>query len=339
MNIRLTLPVLWWWLWLMTMVMEYFFLPAMHRIAKKLNLSDDIAWATLMSIATSAPEISTALIALFFSSTAVANPALGLGTIVWSALFQILVVLWAVGVMRRSKLKRQPIVRDMIVYLLAVSLLFVLLLDNALTIRDGVILLVAYGVYILFLVRRNRFYPTKQHEDAFEEVESAAEGILTKRFAEKNTWRIFLFGIVAIGLLSYYLVIAAETIAWWIGIPSVIIALTILAWGSSIPELIWSAQVSREGKGDMAVANAVGSNVFDILVSFGLPLTLYIAITGESITDFVWPQLTWSFYLLLLSVVVVLWLFALRKFVFDKRLGRGLIIAYVIYVVRVAFIS
>lgn len=338
MNIRLTIPVLIWWLWIMTMVMEYFFLPAMHRIAKKLKLSDDIAWATLMSIATSAPEISTALIALFFSSTAAANPALWLWTIVWSALFQILVVLWFVGIVRKSQLKWRPIVRDMVVYLIAVSLLFFLVSDDLLTIWDWLILLATYGLYIVFLLRWNKKYPSVEHTDAFDEVEKEAEGVLTKTFAQKNIWGIFVASIAAIWLISYYLVLAAESVAGWIGIPSVIIALTVLAGGSSIPELIWSAQVSKEWKGDMAVANAVWSNVFDILVSFGLPLTLYVLITWENISGFAGSQLTWSFYLLLASVAVVLWLFALRKFLFDKYLWRGLVIAYVVYVLWIALV-
>jgi len=131
--------------------------------------------------------------------------------------------------MRTSKLQWRPIVRDMVVYLIAVSLLFFLISDDLLTLWDGIILLFVYVLYVFFLLWWNKKYPQKDHIDAFDEVEEEAEGILTKTFATNHTRGIFFLSIGAIGLISYYLVLAAESIAGWIGIPSVIIALTILA--------------------------------------------------------------------------------------------------------------
>ncbi len=62
-----------------------------------------------------------------------------------------------------------------------------------------------------------------------------------------------------------------------------IIALTILAGGTSIPDLLSSLIVAKKGKADMAVSNAVGSNIFDILICLGLPWMVYILRTGQSV--------------------------------------------------------
>jgi len=67
-----------------------------------------------------------------------------------------------------------------------------------------------------------------------------------------------------------------------LGIPSAIMGVTVLAAGTSIPDALSSIAVARQGMGDMAVANAVGSNVFDIWLGLGLPWLLAIPFKNDS---------------------------------------------------------
>ena len=60
-----------------------------------------------------------------------------------------------------------------------------------------------------------------------------------------------------------------------------IVALTVLAAGTSIPDLLSSVIVAKQGRGDMAVSNAVGSNIFDILFALGFPWLILLTINGE----------------------------------------------------------
>merc|ERR1719281_1953102 len=80
--------------------------------------------------------------------------------------------------------------------------------------------------------------------------------------------------IAWIGILSYFMVEWASKLGCMFGIHPAIMGCTILAAGTSVPDAIGSLIVAKQGQGDMAVSNAIGSNVFDILLGLGLPWTL-----------------------------------------------------------------
>ena len=84
----------------------------------------------------------------------------------------------------------------------------------------------------------------------------------------------FFTSIAWIGVLSYFLVTWASKLGCLWGIHPAIMGVTVLAAGTSVPDAIGSLLVARDGQGDMAVSNAIGSNVFDILLGLGLPWTL-----------------------------------------------------------------
>mmetsp|Transcript_1996 Transcript_1996/g.2778 ORF Transcript_1996/g.2778 Transcript_1996/m.2778 type:complete len:795 (+) Transcript_1996:328-2712(+) len=85
----------------------------------------------------------------------------------------------------------------------------------------------------------------------------------------------FFLSIAWIGAFSFVMVTWTELIGNTLGIPSVIMGLTVLAAGTSIPDLLSSVIVARRGNGDMAVSSSIGSNIFDILVGLPFPWILY----------------------------------------------------------------
>lgn len=85
----------------------------------------------------------------------------------------------------------------------------------------------------------------------------------------------FFLSICWIGGFSFFMVTWAEIIGNTIGIPSVILGLTVLAAGTSVPDLLSSVIVARRGAGDMAVSSSIGSNIFDILVGLPIPWILF----------------------------------------------------------------
>lgn len=93
----------------------------------------------------------------------------------------------------------------------------------------------------------------------------------------------FFLSIIWIGFFSYYMVDWAEIIGHTIGIPSVIMGLTLLAAGTSVPDLLTSVIVARMGEGDMALSSSIGSNIFDILVGLPVPWIAYTAWNDEPI--------------------------------------------------------
>jgi len=84
----------------------------------------------------------------------------------------------------------------------------------------------------------------------------------------------FFASIFWIGVLSYFMVTWASKLGCIWNIHPAIMGVTILAAGTSVPDAIGSLLVARDGQGDMAVSNAIGSNVFDILLGLGLPWVL-----------------------------------------------------------------
>lgn len=84
-------------------------------------------------------------------------------------------------------------------------------------------------------------------------------------------WLTFLLSIVWISGISYLMVEAARISGCLLKIPAPAMGLTVLAAGTSVPDALASISVARDGAGDMAVSNAIGSNVFDILLGLGLP--------------------------------------------------------------------
>ncbi|KAI8482088.1 hypothetical protein Bbelb_401750 [Branchiostoma belcheri] len=99
----------------------------------------------------------------------------------------------------------------------------------------------------------------------------------------RDRWRrwypvSFLMSVVWIGVFTYILVWTVTVIGFTVGIPDTVMGLTLIAIGTSVPDAISSVLVSKEGEGDMAVSNAVGSNVFDILVGLGVPWLVRTAV-------------------------------------------------------------
>jgi len=93
----------------------------------------------------------------------------------------------------------------------------------------------------------------------------------------------FSVSLVWITILSYFMVTLMEKIGCAWGISSFIMGITFLAMGTSVPDALGSIAVAKEGEGDMAVSNAIGSNVFDICIGLGLPYLIKTAIDGEGL--------------------------------------------------------
>ena len=342
--------------YVMTKIIDEHFIKSLDNISEWLKLPESVSGATLLAFGTSAPEISTALFALFLAS---ASPAIGVGAIVGSAIFQILVVIGFAAVVKTAYLNWQPVVRDSAVYAAAIILLVLFIRDGVFTTIEGAILVASYGGYLVLLYLWARYLEPPSEPDPLELVEketlkkhhpgqphglrqlSAFVRVPVDRILNlipdaqkypKWTVPVFVLSLLIIAGASYLMVISATSLATTLGVPAAIIGLTILAGGTSIAELVSSAIVSRQGRGDMAIANAIGSNTFDILISLGLPVLIYTLIHGP-VTDFGGANITSSLLLLFFTLLAVLLLLASQKFKITRKMGWVLIGIYVIYVI------
>ena len=146
----------------------------------------------------------------------------------------------------------------------------------------------------------------------------------------------FVLSIVAIAIASYFLVEQLIHAADILSINPTFLALTVLAAGTSLPDLIGSIIVAKQGRGDMAVANAIGSNIFDILFALGVPWLAYILINGGNI-EVSNENLSSSIILLFATVVAIIALLVIRKWRIGSRSGFLLIALYIAYVSYIVF--
>lgn len=101
----------------------------------------------------------------------------------------------------------------------------------------------------------------------------------------KFGWAVVAFfnAILWIAVYSWVMVFCAETIGKTLQIPDVVMGVTVLAAGTSVPDLLSSVIVARQGHGDMAVSSSIGSNIFDVLVGLPVPWMLSIGVKGRPV--------------------------------------------------------
>lgn len=324
-------------------VTDRFFVPSLDKIAEKLKMSDDAAGATLMAAGSSAPELFVAIIALSSGD----NFDIGIGTIVGSALFNLLVIVGTIGLVRKSTVAWQPMLRDIIFYVISIGLLYWSYSSGHISMVHVALFIGVYVLYIIAVVYWRKLLPHNEFRDDIEEEEDEdpnwkkhfrfLDFILEKLFAPEKYFGInFFISIVLIAGLSWVLVESAVHISEVLEVPKYIIGLTILAFGTSVPDMISSIIVAKQGRGGMAISNALGSNIFDILIGLGLPWLVLILMNKTGI-DVNTDEISHHILVLLESVVGMLILFLITGWRVNRFVGVLMIGFYLLYLISVIF--
>ena len=176
-------------------------MPSLEGIIEKLKISDDVAGATFMAAGGSAPELFTSLIGTF-----VAQSNVGIGTIVGSAVFNILFVLGACGFMAGAVLELTwwPLARDCSFYILSLVVLIIFFQDNKIALWEACVLFLVYISYVTFMSfneqleaviakerekkrevesaqeRKSKIFSAKQWQDASQNMENQGVGTAVK---------------------------------------------------------------------------------------------------------------------------------------------------------------
>jgi K+-dependent Na+/Ca+ exchanger-like protein len=334
--------------YILAKIVDNYFVAALDEIAVKLKMSYDAAGATLMAVGSSAPELFVALFAVLRPGD---HEAVGIGNIVGSALFNILAIIGASAIVRKATIAKQSVFRDFLFYAIAVGLLLVIIIDGKVTYTEAGILLIVYGLYVFAVIKWRKIFKYEDPDDEsqnIKEPENTKKTLFQKIVGPIDTvidlffppiryhLPVFFISIVFIAGISWVLVESAVQIARIAKISETVIALTVLAAGTSVPDLISSVIVSKKGRGGMAISNAVGSNIFDILVGLGLPFLLIIFISGENLTIQA-ENIKESVYFLSVSIIIVLIFFLISRWKVGKMFGYLLLLLYISYLVWAIF--
>lgn len=227
-------------------------------IARRWGISPIVIGLTVVSFGTSAPELLVNILSAVNGST-----DLAIGTIVGSNTANILLILGVTAIMVPLTVKQHTAYREIPFALLAVILLFLMGNDaifdgagiNILGRTDGFAFLALFIIFLYYT------YGISRVTGAKEEVETYSWG---------QSIFLLLVGIIALAFGGDMIVDAAVALAASMGISERIIGLTIVAIGTSLPELATSVVAALKKHADIAIGNAVGSNIFNIFWILGL---------------------------------------------------------------------
>lgn len=292
------------------------FVEGSSSIAKHFQVPSLIIGMTIVAMGTSLPETAVSVTASIAGSN-----ALAVSNAVGSNIFNLMVVIGVCAVLTPVAVQKSSLKIDIPFSIVCALLLLVLGHDRMMLTRvNGLILIVLFAFFILYMIR------SAQQSMNNEDSEFAAEAAEMKVMSVPKSLIFIVIGIAGITLGSDWVVDGAKTIASAFGISENLIGLTIVAFGTSLPELMTSIVAARKNEVDMALGNAVGSNIFNILMVLGIASALSpIAFIQENIIDII----------ILVGFSFIVWLMAWTKHRLDKIEGLAMILLYAGYVVYI----
>lgn len=247
-------------------------------IAKKYNVSDLVIGLTIVSMGTSMPE----LIVNILASTSGASE-IAIGNVIGSNIANVLLILGVAAIIFPLTIKESTVFSEIPYSIIA--LLLVAFAANApifnpdyellISRLDGFIFLFFFGLFMVYIVKLAREGRADMVEDAPDEILPMGKSIL-----------FVLLGTAGLFLGGKWVVDGAVQIAKTFELSENMIGLTVVAIGTSLPELVTSAMAAYKKNTDIAVANVIGSNIFNLLWVLGVsavisPMTYLTAINAD----------------------------------------------------------
>lgn len=291
------------------------------RLAAAFGVSPLVIGLTVVAVGTASPEIAVSL------QAAVSGQGdITVGNIIGSNIFNILFVLGVSAVFAPLLIAEQLIRLDAPI-MVGISLLaYLLAADGKFGKLDSALLFSGVIAYTLFSLRQSR----QEHKNVQQEY--AQEYAQREASTPRNILKYLLLIAAGLGLLvlgARWLVNAATVIAVALGVSELVIGLTIVAAGTSLPEVATSVVAALRGESDIAVGNAVGSNIYNLLGVLGI--AGLVAPGGIDVAE---HALRFDFPVMIFVAVITLPIFYI-----DSRISRfegGLLFSY--YLIYTAYL-
>ena len=240
------------------------FVESAVTISEKSGIPKIIIGATIVSFATTAPEFTVSAMAAYMD-----HVEMTVGNAVGSAICNIGLILGLIIAIKAIPIEVHGFKRKGGFMLGSALLLLAISLDGTVTSFDGILLLL---VFLGFM-----YYNFRLQRAVFDGNEELREKVPLSQL--KKDILLFIAGAALVVIGSRILVDAGITIAEWLGIPEMIIALTLVALGTSLPELITAVSATLKGHQDISIGNILGANTMDIALILGAssqirPLTI-----------------------------------------------------------------
>lgn len=296
------------------------FVDGASSVAGNFKVSKILIGLTIVAFGTSAPEFAVGV-----KSLVSGNGDIVLGNVIGSNILNILLILGVSAMFHSLNVKSDTVKKELPITLLISTLFAVLLSDklfddvkiNAFTRSDGIVVLLFFFIFIYYLISVARNKIDEDNDDKYMPLAKSAS--------------FTIIGFIAIVFGSNLVVDNASSLAAIVGISERMISLTIIALGTSLPELVTSVTATRKGEYDIAIGNVVGSNIFNIGMVIGIPITI---IGGIS-------KITFNYVDLLVMVIsaLLLFIFSFKDHKISKQEGIIFLILFVVYYGYVLYIG
>ncbi|MEQ9218765.1 MAG: calcium/sodium antiporter [Cyclobacteriaceae bacterium] len=290
-------------------------------LAKRFNVSDIAIGLTIVAMGTSAPELVVNIISGTVISPKGTHDVV-FGNIIGSNIFNIFLILGVASVIYPLTVQRNALWKEIPYSLVATVIFFVLVNDkmfglgdkNQLGIFDGVLLLIMFSLFLLYI-----FLNLKRNPDDSELIEDIAVMPVWK------TVVFVVFGIAGLTTGGRMIVDNAVSIANAFHVSEKLIGLTILAAGTSLPELATSAVAAFQKKSDLAVGNIVGSNIFNLLLVIGVTAIIHNPIIYN-------PVLNTDLIIVMIGTFMLfIFMFTFKQYKLDRSEGLIYLLGFVAY--------
>ena len=280
-----------------------FFVEGSSSLARFLKIPSVIIGLTIVAMGTSAPEASVSI-----NAALAGNNDIAVSNVIGSNIFNGLVVVGICAFISGFKTNRDILKRDMPVNILITAILCVMIADGRLSRLEGILLLAGMIFYIVNMIlsalKTRSSYPDEKSMPLYKSLIFIAGGLVS-----------VIFG-------GNLVVNNASQIAVSFGVSQNFIGLTIVAIGTSLPELVTSIVATRKGDSGLALGNAIGSNIFNILFILGMSATISsLQSLSESVIDCV----------ILLVSGILLFVFAYTKKSMNRTEGAICVLSYIGY--------
>ena len=244
-----------------------FFVEGSSSLARILRIPSVIIGLTIVAMGTSAPEASVSINAALAGSNDIA-----ISNVVGSNIFNGLVVVGVCAVLAAFQTNKDILKRDMPLNICVSAILCLMFLDGKLSRTEGILLLAGMVLYLCFMIR--------------SALKSREPGADIQTLSLPVSLLYIVGGLAAVIFGGDLVVDKACIIARSWGVSQNFIGLTIIAVGTSLPELVTSIVATRKGDSSLALGNAIGSNLFNILFILGMSSVISpLHVLDESVID------------------------------------------------------
>jgi cation:H+ antiporter len=243
-------------------------------LALRVGITPLVVGLTVVAIGTSSPELVVSVQAALAGQGGVA-----VGNVVGSNVANLGLIVGLAAVLSPMVVDRTLVRFDMPVMLASMAILVAFLADGSLTRIEGAFLASGAVLYTVWKIRASRQEVRAQHAELPPEVRDA---ITESALGFKRHILLVIGGIALLVFGSELLLNGAVAAAEMLGVSEAVVGLTLVALGTSLPELATTAVAARRGQGELALGNAVGSNIYNVFSVIG-PASLVAPITETGV--------------------------------------------------------